>query len=178
MPYRLILALALSLAIHGVLLQPDLFKRPAAPSNPALQVRLRPRPVVAEAPQPAEPLLKNTLDDAPTTTPDAMRPLATPPRPKPTPTSETKISREVAIAKRKLRKHQFYPPQAIALGLQGDVHLLLTLAADGSIDDVAIAASSGYDLLDNAAIKAAYAIGRLPPTSTRQLLLPVQFRLE
>ena len=62
MPHRLILALALSLAIHGAALLPDLFKRrPAAPPRPALQAQLR-LPPEPETPR-AEPVLKNTLDE-------------------------------------------------------------------------------------------------------------------
>ena len=41
-----------------------------------------------------------------------------------------------------------------------------------------LAASSGHVLLDQAAIKAAFAMGRLPGVSARELILPVIFRLQ
>ena len=70
-----------------------------------------------------------------------------------------------------------YPPEAIAGNIEGDVRLLLVLSEDGAISDVQIAASSGHAILDNAAIKAAYAMGRLPGVAAREMLLPVSFRL-
>ena len=63
-------------------------------------------------------------------------------------------------------------------GIEGEVRLILKLGADGVVDDVSIAASSGYPILDNAAIKAAYAMGRLAGTTSRELILPVIFRLQ
>ena len=58
------------------------------------------------------------------------------------------------------------------------MRLILKLAADGHVDDVSIAASSGHSMLDNAAIKAAYAMGQLTGASSRELILPVIFRLQ
>ena len=43
--------------------------------------------------------------------------------------------------------------------------------------DAQVAASSGHKLLDEAAVKAAMAMGRLPETGAREVLLPVVFRL-
>ena len=62
--------------------------------------------------------------------------------------------------------------------MEGDVHLIIKLAADGQVEDVHVEASSGFPLLDNAAIKAAYAMGRLPGSTSRELILPVIFRLQ
>jgi len=172
MPFRLILALALSLALHGVLFLPDLFKRlAAAPPRPALQAVLR-LPPVAPLP-PAEPLLKNTLDtDA---APEITRPL---PPEKPLPASAAPAKRQLQAAQRKLSAHLFYPPEAVARGLEGETRLIIKLAADGRVDEVSIAASSGYAILDNAAIKAAYAMGSVASSGGRELVLPVIFRLQ
>ncbi len=71
----------------------------------------------------------------------------------------------------------FYPPEAVARGIEGEVRLLLTLDAEGAIRDAQVAASSGHKLLDEAAVKAAMAMGRLPETGAREVLLPVVFRL-
>ena len=81
-------------------------------------------------------------------------------------------------AQRKLSKHVFYPPEAVSRGLEGDVRLIVKLASDGRIDDVQLAASSGHPLLDNAAIRAAYAMGSLAGASGRELIVPVYFRLQ
>lgn len=172
MPPRLILALALSLALHGSLLLPDILKRPpVAPPPPALQALLR-LPPKSEA-VPAEPLLKNTLgsEEAP-----PVAKLPPPPVQQAKPAST--VRRDVQVAQKKLSKTQFYPPQAVEQGIEGDVRLILKLSADGSVDDVGIAASSGYPILDNAAIKAAYAMGKLTGVSSRELILPVIFRLQ
>ena len=170
MPFRLIIALALSLALHGVLLLPDLLKRLAvAPPPPMLQASLRLPP---QPERPTEPLLKNTLDA------EEISPLESPPPTKPQPAQKTSAKREIQAAQRKLSEHLFYPPEAIARGLEGEVRLILKLSASGAVDDVAIAASSGHPILDNAAIKAAYAMGKLTGATSRELILPVIFRLQ
>jgi protein TonB len=171
MPSRLILALALSLALHGVVVLPELLKRrPVAPPRPALQALLRLPPSPEIAP---EPILKNTLD--PEETPPEVKkpPPALPPQP-----SKTPAKREVKAAQRKLSEHLYYPPEAIARGLEGEVRLILKLSATGAVEDVNIAASSGHTVLDNAAIKAAYAMGKLTGATSRELILPVIFRLQ
>ena len=170
---RLIFALALSLALHAGLVVPDLLgRRLATPQRPALQAALR-LPPKPETP-PAEPLLKNTID------PEEAAPAAKPPPPAAPPVSKPRSAakREVQIAQKKLSQHLFYPPEAIARGIEGEVRLILKLSADGAVDSASIAASSGSPLLDNAAIKAAYAMGRLTGATSRELILPVVFRLE
>ena len=84
----------------------------------------------------------------------------------------------VAKARRKLAKHVYYPEEAISAGMEGEVRLLVTLDGDGHIKDVEIADSSGYPILDRAAIRAAYAMGSLPGVDRRELILPVTFRLQ
>ena len=168
---RLIPALALSLALHGVLILPDLLKRLAvAPPRPALQASLRlpPRPEALP-----EPLLKNTLDNE-----EAPQAAKLPPPPTLQPTPRSTVKREVQAAQRKLSEHLFYPPEAVARGIEGEVRLILKLSAEGTVVDASIAASSGHALLDNAAIKAAFAMGRLTGATSRELILPVIFRLQ
>jgi protein TonB len=172
MPSRLTIALAISLALHGSLFLPDAFQRiSAAPPRPALQavLRLPPKPEAA----PAEPLLKNTLDSE-----DAPRISQAAPLASPQPTQQTVAKRQVQAAQKKLSQHLYYPPEAIARGIEGEVRLIITLTEDGSIADVNLAASSGHPILDNAAIKAAYATGKLSGATSRELILPVIFRLQ
>ena len=177
MPPRLIIALALSLALHGGLLLPDLLKRQTvAPPRPALQALLRLPPVPEIAP--AEPLLKNTLDAENTPTTAQAAPVAPPPVTPPSPITRKTVQREARLAQRKLNEHLFYPPEAVERGLEGEVRLILRLGANGEVDDISIAASSGHAILDNAAIKAAYAMGRLTGVTSRELILPVIFQLQ
>ncbi len=173
MPLPLIFALALSLALHGSFILPDLLKRlTVAPPRPALQATLRLPPL------PAEPLLKNTLD--PEEAPQAAKP--PPPQASPKalakPAAKVPAKREVQTAQRKLSQHLFYPPEAVAGGIEGEVRLILKLSPDGAIEDISIAASSGHAMLDNAAVKAAYAMGKLPGITSRELILPVIFHLQ
>ena len=178
MPSRLIIAYALSLAFHGSLLLPELIKRlPVAPPRPALQASLRLPPMPSPVLQPAEPLLKDTIaqDDAiPVEAPPPPPPSLTPAKP----SARDTLKRDVQIARKKLSKTQYYPPEAVAQNIEGNVRLIIKLSANGAVDDVVIAASSGYTILDNAAVKAAYAMGSLTGVTSRELILPVIFRLE
>lgn len=172
MPPRLIFALALSLALHGSLFLAGAFKRlSAAPPRPALQAVLRPLPE-PETPPP-DPVLKNTLEAD--ETPPAAKP---PPAKTPQAGRRNAGQREVRVAQKKLSKHLYYPPEAVSRGIEGDVHLLLTLAPGGRVVDVRIAAGSGHPVLDDAAVKAAYAMGAVGETGARELILPVIFRLQ
>ena len=182
MSSRLLLALAISLALHASLLTPDLLTpRVAAPQRVALRAQLRaaPQPLTpaAVAAPPAETLLKNTLadKDAP---PAAKPPAATVAKPAtPARASKDATRRDVNRAQRKLSEHLFYPPDALARGIEGEVRLLVRLTPDGRVFDVSVAASSGHAILDNAAIRAAYAMGALPG-GARELILPVVFQLQ
>jgi protein TonB len=76
-----------------------------------------------------------------------------------------------------LSEHLFYPPEAVAQGLEGDVILLLTLSENGQLISASIARGSGHALLDQAALDAARRIGALPG-NPRQTLFPVKFSLQ
>lgn len=175
-PSRFFLALALSLTLHGGLLLPSLLQSPnVAPARPPLQAVLRPQP--QPEPSPVETLLKNTLDSEP-----AIQ-ASPPPRPAlPADRAGAKpaasVKREVVAAQKKLSQYLYYPPEAVARGIEGEVRLRIALDEAGSITDVLLVASSGYPMLDNAAIKAAWAMGQTSATPARQLLLPVIFRLQ
>ncbi|WP_200385662.1 energy transducer TonB [Rhodocyclus tenuis] len=176
MPARLALAFALSVVLHAVLLFAGADSRRAPPAPPRLEARLRLPPA-----PPAEPLLKNTLAAEPEPAKPAAKPLPPPPSAAKTPAAAPKPAptpvRELRAAQKKLAQHQYYPPEAIAAGLEGEVRLLVLLDADGQVSDVQIAASSGHRILDAAAQRAAFAMGSLPGSSRRELILPVVFRL-
>jgi len=48
--------------------------------------------------------------------------------------------------------HRYYPPVAVRLNHQGEAELSFTIAADGSVKDVKVTKSTGYDELDQAAV--------------------------
>ncbi len=166
---RLLLALAASLALHLTLLGPGLPPGKVSPrETPAmLSARLLPPATV----RPAEPLLKDTLAEA-----EAPR-AAPPPQPADAEGRRPAPRTPEAAAQRKLSEVLFYPPEAVARGLEGEVRLLLTLDGNGTIRDAQVAAGSGHPILDEAAVKAAFAMGRLPDAGAREMILPVVFRL-
>lgn len=175
MPSRLIISFALSLALHCGLLLPASFMRHfAAPPRAPLHASLR-LPPPAPVPIEEDALIKNTLDATEAPPPSAQAPLPAPP----SPAARSAVAAEKVVrkAQKQLSRHLYYPPKAIAQGLEGDVHLILRLNSDGTIETVNLAASSGHPLLDNAAIRAAHAMGRISAGS-RELILPVHFRLQ
>lgn len=179
-PLRLAAALAISLLLHGAALWIEATQPPVAQSAAPLQIDL-PLPPPIAAPKitetPEDPLLKNTLDADKTpqqTQAQRATPITTQSGKVSAATAET---RAVAAARRKIAKLLFYPPQAIAAGLEGEVRIVLTLDAAGQVQAADIAVSSGHALLDRAALQAAYAMGHVEADGRRELLLPVQFKL-
>ncbi len=168
---RLGLAFAASLALHLALLL----------SHGPRQTR-----GVADPPPTPAPLEARLVAPALTTWIDEVAPFfAAPPvsaavSPGPTlasPRPQPLAGRALDAAIAELTRELFYPPEAIARGLQGRVVLLLTLDASGAVTAVEIASGSGHAVLDAAALEAAARIGALAG-GRRQVLLPMEFRLE
>lgn len=80
-------------------------------------------------------------------------------------------------ANAQLARELFYPPEAIARGLEGQALVLLFLDASGNAVAARLEASSGHALLDDAAVRAARTLRALPDSAPREALLPVRFRL-
>lgn len=177
---RLTACLAGSVLLHAgsiVLLAtewPGTMRQPALAST--LEVRLQEAPPAVSMMPPIDRLVKDTLSDSPA--PPAAS--AMPPRDSPSFAARARTSdaARARSAQHKLAKHVFYPPEAVAAGLEGEVRLLLTLDSAGNVVEAVIASGSGHPLLDRAALDAAYAMARLPGTGARELILPVVFRLE
>lgn len=161
MPLRL--ALLLSLCFHALLIAAPSWltiRPPAKP--PAIEVRLLP---------PAEPV---AMAEAVSTEATSATPAPAPP---PINAPRRLEGRALHRAQAALSKHLFYPPDAVARGIEGEVILLLTLSASGQIESAEIARGSGHALLDQAALDAARHIGALPG-NPRQILFPLGFRLQ
>ena len=179
MPRRLILAFALSLALHSALLVPGIVRRPPAAATPRmLQASLQrpPEPPKPPIPQPeteaVESIEKDTL--APEEAP-VSQPAPTPPPP--AAKHPAASQRYVERAQRQLSNVLAYPAEAVNRGLEGDVHLLIKLTDDGTVEEVSVASSSGHVILDDAAVKAAYRTGKFG-AGPRELILPISFRLQ
>jgi protein TonB len=181
---RLLGCLALSALGHALLVGlPPLLSDAgsgAAPALPAreLQVQIVARRLPSTPEAAPQSLLKDTLAEHAASAAPAAR---SPPRRESS--GPAHVAPRVApggelAAQRKLHAHLFYPPEAVAGGLEGEARLLLTLDDQGRILEAEIARSSGHALLDRAALEAARAAQRLPGVGARELILPVVFRLE
>lgn len=92
-------------------------------------------------------------------------------------------SRALGKIRIELARHFHYPRQALRLGWQGEVVLRFRLTAGGRIEAVQVASSSGYNVLDSAAVRAlndVREIGRVMEShlGTIDLQLPVIYRLQ
>jgi protein TonB len=168
---RLTLALALSLAVHLLPVLPSLLaERPAAPVvPPPLQASLRPPPVAAPPlimpeTEPPRPAVRQAPPVVAKTGP-ASRPRSW----------QEEVRRQFG---QQQQRGDFYPAEAIARGLQGEVVVLLLLGPDGSVVAARVEQGSGHRLLDDAALNAVRSLRSLPADAPRETLLPVRFRLD
>lgn len=159
-------ALVASLAMHVALLMPVQWWLRRAPAPlPPLAVQLPPTDLVQALVTQPEMLEKPS---------DAVQPAPTmQPAEKPRELKGRALDSAIAA----LMREEFYPREAIRHEIEGRVVLLLTLDAAGRVTAIEVAGSSGHAILDDAAVRAATRIVRLPG-GRRQALLPVEFRLE
>ena len=159
---RLHTALSTSICLHAlIILGPAWFAtRPPATPQARIEARLLP---------PEE--LATTAESLSTTAMPSDATMALPPEP------GTLRGASLRRAEAALTRHLFYPAEAVARGIEGEVILLLTMTDSGQLAAVDIARGSGHALLDQAALDAARRIGSLPGTK-RQMLFPVSFRLQ
>jgi protein TonB len=165
---RLLFALIVSLCFHLLLIAIGALSLPRHRAAPA-PIEARLSPAVAHADADAESVLKNTLDET------AKK---EPARPPPLDPIGRAPEASLRAAQRKLSAYQFYPAEAAALGIEGEVRLLLTLDMNGILIDIRVASSSGYPVLDDAAVRAAAAMHSVPNAGAMEMILPVVFRLE
>jgi len=190
-PTALARALALSLLLHALALAATsrLVPQPRDPRSmaAALSVWLRqppPEPVAAPSPPPAAsplPPLAPTVSAKVETNASAERPRRAPaPRvsPKAAAVAIPKLSGEAARAARaQLAQGLLYPLEAVERGMEGEATVLLFLDDAGNVIASRLESSSGYALLDDAALAAARGLRGLPDSAPREALLPVRFRL-
>lgn len=157
------IALLLSLMLHLVLVVAPTWLAPhLSPRTPRIEAHLVPLPTPSAT---AEDVSTEARHNDTTTAPQRDAP----PR--------SLQGRALHRAQSALSKHLFYPPQAVAQGLEGEVILLLVLSENGQLVAASIARGSGHALLDQAALDAAHRIGALPG-NPRQTLFPVRFSLQ
>lgn len=80
--------------------------------------------------------------------------------------------------KEKIQKQIVYPRIARRRGIQGKTVISFVIQADGSVKDLKIVESSGYDILDRNAIKTVKRAAPFPkPPVSAELVIPMTFRL-
>lgn len=172
--FRLSLALIVSFLLHGLPFLPDLL--------PAAKPPRRPPPLVAElrTPPPLQPELM-LKEPAPAPVPDTTRPSppskVAPVKPTPRPPKAGWLAEVQKQFKKLDERGLFYPPEAIARGLQGEVLVLLFLNEAGEVAAARVEQGSGHTVLDEAALRAVRSLRSLPADAPRESLLPVRFRL-
>ena len=98
-------------------------------------------------------------------------------------TKEIDTAQVIAVLQKELSKHFYYPKSAQRKNWQGLVILSFTILANGNIEKINIKQSSGYDVLDSAAINALGEINKQNELAialnghAHHQLLPVNYRL-
>jgi TonB family protein len=148
-------ALVASTALHAILIfypPPD-----AGSRNEAMSATSNPGVVIVAH-------LKNTLDEA-----QPARRLSKAPENRGRASGDRKPHLDNPL--------RFYPPEAIARGIEGETILMLRYRPDGTLLDAKIARSSGHAILDQAALRAVRATQRTSD-GAREILFPVTFALQ
>ena len=163
----------------------------ARPPNPALKVRIAEVLAVPEATPVPQPRLSMPEDTPRKAAIPALPRILPPSPPRPARPALPEMSRRAGapadvrllagVAARKageqVARELFYPPEAIERGQEGEALVLLFLDEAGNAIAARIEASSGFALLDAAAVRAARTLKGLPASAPREALLPVRFRL-
>jgi protein TonB len=176
--YRLFAALALSLTLHLLPFVPNIdFGQKKPPTVAFITAELRPPPVAATPPL----SLPEQPKPAATEAPKASAP-EKPAKPRPEPNNPAKAPKTWTQTVRDHLKKldaagQFYPAEAIAHGLQGEVDVLLVIDEAGKVVAARVEQGSGHPILDEAALRAVRSLQSLPADAPRQVVLPVRFRL-
>ena len=64
-----------------------------------------------------------------------------------------------------------YPYMAVKRGLEGTTQIVTTISSSGAITNVRISIPSGYSILDDAALSAAYAVGSYPNPTGKTVIV-------
>lgn len=152
---------------------------PTATTSPKQTIKKAPhsKPTIAK-PEPAETTNASLSPDTPTPRESFAAAEA---ESKPDQVEEAALQSRLKITLRQeLARHFNYPMLARKRGWQGEVLLAFRLEADGRIIDARVARSSGYGVLDRAALEALGKVKRLNPGTLHgfAMRIPVIYRLE
>lgn len=172
---RLLLALAASLLLHILPLATQLIATsPPPPKAQPIAATLRPPPPAELAPPPPLTLPEQP---GPAATPTRALPARVEKREKPPVSAKTWTQAVRQHLKKLDEQGQFYPEEAIARGLEGEVLVLIIISESGQVTAARVEQGSGHRILDDAALRAVRSLRSLPADAPREALLPVRFRL-
>ena len=151
--------------------EPDLYKTPDASSNPALVTRSASTEQISDSHQEQEARSRELLGISPevdqltrelasleATLDEQTQALSSRPRVK----RLTSVSAREAVDAAYLHDwrqrveavgNRYYPEASLRYGIYGSLRLLVVIRYDGSLEDIRVLSSSGYAVLDDAAVK-------------------------
>lgn len=166
------IALGISILLHGLPFVPGLLSQQAqapAVKSAVLNARLETAP--QEKLSFKEVATKETASEPP---PPKKKILSSPLGSGPKPTARDAVKQALS----QLHRNLPYPQEAVRRGLEGEALITVFLDETGNAIAARIEASSGHDILDQAATRAAKLIRGLPDSAPREVTLPVHFRLK
>lgn len=104
-------------------------------------------------------------------------PETAPTPPRPTPVSVASAPEPAPQALRPISMPRFYPPEAARSGISGTVYVFFVVAPDGTVASAQVLKSSGFRVLDDAAISSVLKWIFSPPGAFRKVRVPFTFKL-
>jgi protein TonB len=171
---------------------PTVEPRPEPRMEPRTEVRPEVKPVPSETPPPVvQPRIEPSVV-APTVARLAPAPVTVQPPPVVAPQPKavdesrerTLIEQYQQIISARIKQYEEYPPVAKRRHWEGTTVVQLRLSPDGKVTDVSVVEKSGYEVLDEAAVKMIRKASPLPlpPEGLRgrdhTVLVPIKFRLD
>lgn len=186
----IIIAMIASVAIHATLVAPSTSTEIALPSSKgsAIAVKIEEIKHVVAKPTTLPPALKKTNNQPKPIIKKIVKSKQSTNIVKQETAKESEAETHKALAQvksdliKKLNHNFVYPKLAQRKNWQGKVILTLHVSPSGKIENIYLATSSGYNVLDNAAIASLYKVGKLHNISTWfsngiNLNLPVIYKL-
>jgi protein TonB len=88
------------------------------------------------------------------------------------------IKRNYNYIQNLIKRKLIYPQEARRMGIWGSVSVIFTINADGTVSNVSVEQSSGYDILDREAVNAVQNASPYPkPPLAAKIAIPIDFKL-
>lgn len=149
---------------------------------PARKKRKSVQPAETAEPSPVETSGPALVEQEPAPEPAAApvaqpQPVAAVPTPAPPPAKTIDVDAALAQIRAKLQKNLLYPPVARLNSMQGTVRVRFEIQGSGKPHNVKVIESSGFQVLDDAAVKTVLASAPLPVVPVK-VKVPVVFKLD